>query len=213
MKHRNALGLLILLSCPSIAFSQTMAVSVDPDRMAGNVPFVQVFDVTVGVSFDVVVWLDSAGSDGQAAELVVTDLVAVVPGVFRLGVVTIADPFDLAFAEPGEFTLDYRGCVPADGQLELVRVTYGDFSGVIGPDVLMTVRGFGPGDTKPSSFGGAPGFEDCGGAKFACEMGGTTGGVTGSGVEFPPGALVLNATPLVVPVLDGSIGQLKAKFD
>ena len=213
MKNGIVAGLLVLLICPSAVSAQTMAVSVDPDRTVGGSPFVQVFDVTVSVGFDVVVWLDSAGSDGQFAEFVVTDLQKLVPGVFKLGTVAIGNPIDLEFREPGEFKLAYGECVVAASQLELVRITYADFGGVLGLDRVMTVRGFGPGDTEASIFGGAPGFVDCNDINIPCSMGGTTGGVTGSGAIFPPGGLVLNATPLVVPNAEGSFGQLKAWFD
>ena len=207
-------GLLVLALIPTPALAQTMAVSVDPDRTPGGAPLVQVFDVTISVAFDVVVWLDSAGHPGQAVEFVVTDLAEIVPGVFKISTVTIGNPIDLGleFPAPGEFALVYGECVAANNQLELARITYADFTGVLGMDQVMTVRGFQPGDSVPSTFGGQPGFVDCDDALVSCEMGGTAGGVTGSGVTFPAGALILNATPLVVPTGDGSIARLKAKF-
>ncbi len=213
MKNGIVAGLLILLICPAAASAQTMAVSVDPDRTPGDAPLVQVFDTVVSVAFDVVVWLDTAGHDGQAAEFVVTDLAELVPGVIKLSTVTIGNPIDLELPVPGEFALVYGECVAANSQLELARITYVDFTDVLGLDQVMTVRGFQPGDTRPSTFDGQPGFIDCDDTLVACEMGGTTGGISGSGVVFPPGGLILNPTPLVVPVGDGSMGQMKAMFD
>ena len=140
MKNVIASGLLLFLACSTSARAQTMAVSVDPDRTAGASPYVQVFDVVLSAPFDVVVWLDSAGSDGQFAEFVVTDLQELVPGLFKLGTVTIGDSLDLGWSwQPGEFKLIYGECIPVDSQLELARISYADFAGVLGADFVMTV--------------------------------------------------------------------------
>ena len=99
-------------------------------------------------------------------------------------------------------------------RLELVRVGYGDFGGALAPgsDLVVSLRGFQPGDSQPSSFNGELGFVDCSDVKFPVPMGGTDGGVTGSGVEFPDGGMVIQGTPLVVPTDAGTMGQLKARF-
>ena len=43
-------------------------------------------------------------------------------------------------------------------------------------------------------------------------MGGTDGGFTGSGVEFPDGSCMINGTPVVVDTDASSVGSLKARF-
>ena len=206
-------SLVVLMALPTIAFAQTMAVSADPDGAAGTGPFTQVFDSPVGVGFDLVVWMDTAGEPSSAAEFVVTELLVATPGVFKLGTIKINNtPLDLGDNARGEYLLAFGGCEVPSAELLMVRVTYGDFSGVIGADVVMSLRGLQPGDSQPSTFFGELGFVDCSDQPFVATMGGADGGFTGAGVNFPDGGLVLNPTPLVVPTVDNSVGQLKARF-
>lgn len=169
---------------------------------------------TAGPQFDLIVRLDSAGEPSSAAEFVVTELLVEVPGIFKLSTVKINNtPLDLGDNSKGEYILAFGGCEPA-GVLELVRVGYGDFGGALGPnsDFVVSLRGFEAGDSQPSSFAGELGFVDCADNKYPVALGGADGGVTGSGVVFADGAMVINATPLAVPTDAGTMGQLKARF-
>jgi len=195
------------------AFGQTMTVSADPDGAGGNGPFTQVFDSPVGAGFDVVVWMDTAGEPSSAAEFVVTELLVVTPGVFKLGTIKINNtPLDLGDNAVGEYVMAFSGCEPPSAQLAMVRVTYGDFSGAVGSDVVLTLRGLQPGDSQPSTFGGELGFVDCNEGTHVSAMGGADGGITGALVEFPDGSLCMNPTPIAIPVGDNSVSQLKARF-
>ena len=206
-------SLVVLMALPTIAFAQTMAVSADPDGAAGSGPYTQVFDSPVGLGFDIVIWMDTAGEPSSAAEFVATELLVVTPGVFKLGTLKINNtPLDLGDNLVGEYLLAFGGCEAPSAELLMVRVTYGDFSGSIGADVVMSLRGLQPGDSQPSTFGGELGFVDCVDGPWLATLGGADGGFTGSQVVFPDGGLVLNPTPLVVPTVDNSVGQLKARF-
>ena len=167
--------------------------------------------------FDVVVTLDSDGHQSAAAEWVMTWLPTVAPGVFHTGTASIALPLSincgartLSTCSPGEVLFAF-GCRPASGQLELVRYSFMDVSGVVPPDTVIALRGYQPGDTMPSSFDGQPGFVDCNDVAVPGEMGGTPGGRTLSGVEFPPGSLILNPT-LPLPSASTSFGMIKAQY-
>jgi hypothetical protein len=188
------------------ATAQTMAIS-------AGAPGIQVAETIPGTPFDVVVWGDTGTSDSAAAEFVATELLQVTPGVFKLATVKINNTtLDLGDNALGEYILAFAACFLPDPQLELVRVTYGDFSGVVGADVVMTLRGLQPGDSRPSSFNGSVGFVDCQDVKYSATVGGVDGGVTGSGVVFPDGGLVLNPTPIAVDNDATSFGQVKARF-
>jgi len=214
MKKMIAFALVALMTIPAIAFAQhTITVSADPDGAAGSAPFTQVFDTPAGGTFDLVVWMDTAGEASNAAEFVMTELLVEAPGVLKTGTVKINGALDLGDNALGEYVLALRGCLPATTEWNLVRLTYLQFSlGVIPNDMVLSLRGFQQGDTQPSTFNGAPGFVDCAENKFPMTMGGVDGGTTGSGVVFPDGSLALNPTPVAVPTLDNSIGQLKARF-
>jgi hypothetical protein len=191
----------------SSALAQTMSIGAGP---LGGAPQPW-FDVGLGQQFDVVVSL-VVNDPSSAAEFVATELLLVAPGVFKLNTAKINNtPLDLGDNGRGEYILSFSGCFPG-GQLPLVRVTYGTFSGPVPVDTVMTLRGFQEGDSQPSSFNGALGFVDCTDVKFTASLGGTEGGVTGSGVVFPDGGCVINGTPLVVDNEAGSMGQLKARF-
>ena len=195
------------------AFAQTIAVSADPDGAGGSGPFTQVFDSPVGLGFDIVVWMDSNGEPSSAVEFIMTELLVETPGVFKLGTIRINNtPLDIGDNLVGEYIIAFGSCEPVSSQLVLVRVTYGDFSGVIGADLVMNLRGFQPGDSQPSTFNGEPGFVDCIEGTHTLVMGGVDGGVTGSGVVFPDGGLIMNGTLVVVPTVENSMGQLKARF-
>ena len=213
MMKMIALSLVVLMALPSIALAQTIAISADPDGAGGSGPFTQVFDTPVGLGFDLVVWMDSAGEPSSAAEFIVTELLVVTPGVFKLGTIRINNtPLDIGDNLVGEYIIAFGSCEATSTQLELVRVTYGDFSGVIGADLVMNLRGFQEGDSQPSTFNGEPGFVDCTEGTHTLVMGGADGGLTGAQVVFPDGSLVCNPVPVVVPTVENSMGQLKARF-
>jgi hypothetical protein len=191
----------------SSAFAQFMSIGSGP--LGGDPqPW---FDVGQGQQFDVVVSLDAV-NPSAAAEFVATELLLVAPGVFKLGTVKINNtPLDLGDNAQGEYILSFNGCV-APGRVQMVRVTYGTFGGPVPVDTVLRLRGFQPGDSQPSSFNGALGYVDCTDVKFNVSLGGTDGGITGSGIRFPDGGGVINGTPLVVDNDAGSMGQLKARF-
>jgi hypothetical protein len=194
------------------AFAQTIAVSADPDG-PGPLGLTQVFDAPAGLTFDLVVWMDTAGVETNAAEFVMTELRVVAPGVLSTATVKFNNALDLGLNSVGEYLLAFGACFPPATQMEMVRVTYLQLAaGTIVADQLITLRGFQPGDTRPSTFAGEPGFVDCSEGKHPLVLGGADGGTTGADVVFPDGTLILNPTPLVVPTVDNSMGQLKAHF-
>jgi hypothetical protein len=172
----------------------------------------QTFDVGFGQTFDLVVSLDTGGEGSTAAEFVMTELLLVAPGVFKLDTTKINDALDLADNGLGEYLMAFQFCAPGGGPLEIVRVNYGAFQGIPAADTVISLRGFQPGDSKPSTFGGEMGYIDCADVGFPVVMGGTDGGITGADVVFPDGSCVLNPTPIAVDNVDGSVGQLKARF-
>ena len=211
----NRLALMVLfLALPGLAFAQaTMALSVD----AGG-SFVQWYDTPVGTSFDVVVWVDTDGETAVAAEFVLTELALAVPGVMKVGTTKVA-PVNLEIGDNsvGEYLFHFGDlndpvCKGPSPQLELVRIENLDATGLIGRDVLLTLRGFGPGDTAPSSFQGAPGFATCSNIGVACRVGGADGGYTQSGTFVPDGSVVLNPTAGFVADGIESMGMQKARF-
>jgi len=156
-----------------------------------------------GVAFTVVVTLDSDGDDAAAAEFVITDIREAFPGVFATGTKKIYDtPLDLGQNELGEYMMAFTKCAPPNDRIEMVRITYMDFSGVIGSrSAVLTLRGFQVGDTQPSSFNGSPGFIACDGVTMRyAEMGG----------HANDGALCVNC--FEPPANEGTMTELKSKF-
>ena len=207
MKKMVAFAAVALLALPALAFAQTLSIGAGP--VAG--PPTPVFDIGQGAQFDVVVTMNAGGA-AAAAEFVATELLIVAPGVFKLGTAKINNtPLDLGDNALGEYILSFSGCVNP-GLIQLVRVTYGTFGGPVPVDTVLRLRGLQPGDSQPSSFNGQLGYVDCTDVKFTAALGGTDGGITGSGIIFPDGGGVINGTPLVVDNDAGSMGQLKARF-
>jgi hypothetical protein len=191
------------------AMAQTMNVSANlPGGPAGAV-----VDVPQGTTFEMRVSLDAAGEASSAAEFVMGELLLLAPGVFKLGTIKVNNtPLDLGDNAVGEYVMAFGTCVPGGAPVDLVVLNYGTFGGPVPVDTVIALRGLQPGDSVESTFNGDLGFIDCSDNGYVAQMGGTDGGVTGSGVEFPDGSLVINPTPLAVPTVDGSVGQLKAQF-
>ena len=207
MKKMIAFALVAMLALPAAAFGQVMYVEGAP--MGGVAS--PAFDIGQGAQFNLFVVLD-AGTESSAAEFVMTELLLVAPGVFKLGTVKINNtPLDLGDNALGEYVLAFGACQPSTAQT-LVTLTYGTFGGPVPADTAITLRGLQPGDTVESTFGGELGFIDCADQGFVAQMGGTDGGFTGAGVTFPDGGCMINGTPVVVPTDDASVGQLKARF-
>ena len=153
MKKMIAFALVALLALPVAATAQVMYVQGAP---LGGTPG-PVFDIGQGAQFNLAVVLE-AGSESSAAEFVMTELLVVAPGVFKLNTTKINNTqLDLGNNAVGEYLMAYAGCV-ASGPQEIVRINYGDFGGVIGSDVVLQIRGFEPGDSQPSSFNGQMGY-------------------------------------------------------
>lgn len=167
----------------------------------------QTFDVAVVAKCD----------DGSVAgEFVIRELLVDVPGVFKINTVKINNtPLDLGNNAVGEYLLAYTICVPA-GPVELVRVTYFDAGSAVPNDYIIWIRGFQPGDSRPSSFMGVPGYVDCAQHKLPLTLepwvdGDKIDPTKGPfGVANSDGVAVLNA--LTTPTVGGSIGAMKARF-
>jgi hypothetical protein len=172
-----------------------------------------VFEVGLDQQFDVVVLLDTDGNEHAAAEFVMTELLLIAPGVFKLKTITNGyDGFPIEDRSRGEYVIAYQSCVPPASGFELVRVTYGTFAGPVPRDTVISVRGFQPGDSIPSTFGGRPGIVDCDDTLLPGSMGGHDGGFTETGVEVTDGSLGLNLIQPVVATEAGSLGALKCRY-
>ena len=174
----------------------------------------QRYMTTTGNPFDIVAVMKTANPT-SAAEFIMTELLVLFPGVFKLSTIKVNNtPLDLGNNAVGEYLMAFAGCFGA-GTLEVVRVNYGDFGLAILPDTILSLRGFGPGDSQPSTFNGAMGYIDCSDAKFTM--------VPEPWVDFniidptadpntdtADGVVVLNAdfTPNEVT----SVGTLKSRF-
>lgn len=156
-----------------------------------------------GVNFTIVVTLDSDGDDAMAAEFVITDPRQVFPGLFAIETKKINDTeLDLGQNDLGEYVMAFKACAPPDDRIEMVRITYADFSGVIGSkSALLTLRGLQIGDTQPSTFQGSPGFIECDQE---------TGHYVEMGGNENEGALCINCFD--PPEVEATITELKSKF-
>jgi hypothetical protein len=172
------------------------------------------FEIVTGEPFEVVTLLDPGGHEATAAEWVQTELTQLNPGIFKLITIKICNTCDWpALNYMGEYTEGLGPCIQPTDQFVMLRISYGDYTGVSGDDLVLTIRGFGPGDSQPSSFAGSPGFVDCEDTKFPTVMSGGDAWQTGSGVMIPSGALVLNPTPpLVVGGTPRALSHIKAVY-
>jgi hypothetical protein len=209
MKKMIAFALVALLALPVAASAQVMYVQAGP---LGGALGPQ-FEIGAGAQFNVAVSLDTFGEGSSAAEFVMTELLVVAPGVFKLGTVKVNNtPLDLGDNAVGEYVLSFQGCVAGGAPVTMVTLTYGTFGGVPPADTVLQLRGLQPGDSVGSTFGGEPGYIDCADGGFVAQMGGQDGGFTGNGTVFPDGSCVINGTPLVVDTDASSVGSLKARF-
>lgn len=172
------------------------------------------FDVIVGVPFTVAVDLHTDGSDLAAVEFVLDELTVLAPGVFKLDTTLIQPEFtlDLGDNSVGEYMLELAECETVTVPTRLVAIRYGDFAGSISNDVVLSLRGFAEGDSRPSNFGGQPGYRDCSGIGHPGTMGGHGEICTGIGVIGDEGALVLNPTPTPCPAGENSLGAVKCRY-
>ena len=202
---------LFLVLCAGPAPGQTLfEVGID----TGGPSLYWYYDVVVGSPFTVAVDLHTGGPDLEAVEFVLDELQVIAPGVFKLGTTLIQPDFtlDLGDNAAGEYTLELAECETIDGPTRLVRVQYGDFGGFIGSDVNISLRGFAAGDSRPSNFGGQPGFRDCSGIDYPGTMGGHPEPCTGVGIVGEEGSLVLNPTPTPCPAGRNSLGAVKCRY-
>jgi hypothetical protein len=171
-------------------------------------------NTTPGTPFDLVV-ITKTSNGGTAAEFIMTELLVVTPGVFKLDTKRVnGTTLDLGDNALGEYIIAYQICVGA-GLTEVVRVQYGDFGGDIGNDVVLSLRGFGPGDTQPSTFDGEPGYVDCALLTHVLvpepwEDFETHDPTKDPNTDSADGVLVLNAD--IIPTDSTSVGELKARF-
>ena len=155
-----------------------------------------------GVNFTIVVTLDSDGNDALGAEFVMTDPRDVFPGIFAIETRKINDTvLDLGENSLGEYVMAFGACEPPGNRIEMVRITYADFSGVIGAkSAVLTLRGLQIGDSVPSTFNGSPGFITCSDEAIDAEMGG----------HENEGALCINCFD--PPETEATVTDLKSKF-
>jgi hypothetical protein len=190
------------------ANSQTMSIVVD-DQGVHTRAFSSVF----GEPFDVVTLLDTGGVSATAAEWVQTELTDPPVGYFRLGTVRLGNPDCWWCDHPSENVDNFGQCYPGGEPLEVLRITYGNFQGTPANDIVLTLRGFQPGDSQPSSIDGHPGFLDCDFEAHPVTLSGGDAWETGAGVIVPSGALVLNPTPpLVVGGTPRALSHIKAVY-
>jgi hypothetical protein len=157
-------------------------------------------DPVPGVPFDVVAYVPEV-LVMAAAEFVMTELAVEYPGVFKLSTRKINDTtLDLGDNARGEYLMAFGTCVRQP--FEIVRVTYLDVGGFIPSDVALSLRGFQPGDTRPSTFNGEPGFIDCVFTGTGTHLFDFTvpALITASGTYVPPGGMVVNPTYPVIEV-------------
>lgn len=187
--------------------------------------YVAVTDVSPGSPFDVLVNMDSGGLETSGAAFVFPGLDALAPGVFRVATAYPSSPPGLTLDVPvdGAYALDFDGCAAPCTTRELLRITYFDFSGVVGADLVLTVQG-------PNGPQSPPLLTDCSGAVHEAPMGGVSGGTSAADVVSPDGSLMLNPTPMcvltdcgwgarvyadcdaVVAAAGGSFALLKSRF-
>jgi hypothetical protein len=171
-------------------------------------------NVSTGVAFDVVAVM-KIGEQTNAAEFVMTELRVLFPGVLSTGTTKLNNALDLGNNGLGEYLLAFLMCVPVSSSLEPVRVQYLDFQGLLPNDIVLGLRGFQPGDTRPSTFNGEPGFVDCAEGKFPLSLEpwvdfdiiDPTKLVT---VDSADGVMAINSD--VIPNEVSSMGSLKSRF-
>jgi hypothetical protein len=123
---------------------------------------------------------------------------------------------DLGDNDVGEYVMAYAACVDA-GITEVVRVRYQDISKSIGSNVVLSLRGLGPGDSWPSSFGGDLGYVDCSDTKWVLtpepwDDSSDVDPTRISGLDSTDGILVINPEGISVPAVVSSRGALKSRF-
>ena len=163
-----------------------------------------------GLSFDIVVQSETSVS-AKAAEFRVDEIRTRYPGVLSSGVEKYNDALDLGDNSIGEYLLSLKGCF-GPGPLDLVRITYFDFTGAIGADEVLGITGLVVGGDPPSSFGGEPGYVDCNNVKVTLtkKPWDLPGYDPTKVVESADGVCVLNAD--VIPNATTSMGVVKSRF-
>lgn len=176
-----------------------------------------------GTPFDVVV-VTKTDFGSNFSQFVMTALPMLYPGVFKFWTTRVTgSTLDFGNQDVGEHSVTYMSCLQA-GTAEVVRIRYADLSGTLGPNVVLSLRGVGPGDSILPAFGGEMGYVDC--ARTAGDQ--TTGNhvltpepwdsssnvdpTRISGVQSTNGILVLNPAGDAVPTASDSIGLLKSRF-
>jgi hypothetical protein len=166
---------------------------------------------TGAVQFDIIALTDIV-EPSCAIEFIMTELTVLFPGVLKTSTVKVNNtPLDLGDNAIGEYLLAYMECMDP-GPLEVVRVTYLDLDGAITlNDVVLSLRGYGPGDSRPSSFNGDMGYIDPLDGKHVLTSEPWSEFGMSNTTELA-GAVVLNPTWLPVPSGVASMSALKARF-
>ena len=173
----------------------------------------QVLEIRADMQLDVVVLLHSPESASSAAEFVITDLVSAVPGVIKINEQTIhPDPVIPPWHPSVEYVMGFGQCAPAGTHIELLRVTYFTFGVEVPADTIVQLRGFKPGDSLPSSFGGRPGILDCDDGLLPGVMGGHDEVISDARVVCPEGALFINPTRHPHAAGEYSMGMIKSRY-
>jgi hypothetical protein len=170
----------------------------------------------VGEPFDVVVIAETdLGIAG--IEFVMTELMHLHSGVFKVATRKFNDtPLDLGDNQQGEYLMALGGCSDP-GTNEMVRVRYYDVDGSLGDNVVLSLSGFGPENSRPSTFHGHMGYVDCDTRGFVLtpKPWEYDNGVDPSlidGVENTDGVVVLNPAGIGVPTGKASVSGLKSRF-
>ncbi len=210
----KTIGTISLISLAVVGCGAVSAQAEDTISLYGNSQGWLSRIITTGqVPFEIVAVMKTS-EPSSAAEFIMDELMLLVPGVFKLSTTKVNNTsLDLGDNSVGEYMMDFAGCVGA-GTFEVVRVQYGDFGSAIGADVVLSIRGFGDGDSQPSGFGGEMGYVDCLDGKHVLAPEPWDDFDLFDPTRLPEvdsadGVVVLNGE---TPVGKSSIGILKAQF-
>lgn len=202
-----AVTLVVIFAGPAMA-QDTISLYFD-DPVTGLQRFGRVPGTTD--PFHVVVVLNT-DAPACAAEFVMTE-VAGFPGVFKTNTTKIHDtPLDLGNNGYGEYMMawGFDGC--PSGEFEVVRVEYRVLTpGMLQHPVVLSLRGFGPGDSRPSSFLGEMGYIDAADDKVVLtpEVWSEYGLPDNENLE---GAVVLNPNWMPIAADTGSVSAFKTRY-
>ncbi|RKZ11866.1 hypothetical protein DRQ53_13750 [bacterium] len=207
-------GVLVCLLLAMPAQAQTIRLQLDGGE--GPTRSLTVVPGTSTETFYLSTIIDPGGEELTFAEWVQTPLIPNYPGVFRLGIQHFNGNCDVYFLSDYELGMHFEGvcsCWDEGTPITMLRWQYADFTGALGSDIVLSLRGIEATEPRPSSFGGFPGFVDCSEIAHVLEVSGGPAYITGAGAVVPSGSVVLNPTPdVVVGANSKSLAMLKSSF-